>query len=101
MNKLKKIMGVCLCVLCLAGCFVFGASASETATDVVAITPDEAINAAQGLFGQISQTLNFSNVAKVLAIGIGSCIGIWLAWWGLRKLLRMIVRVLEKGKLSL
>lgn len=101
MNKLKKIMGVCLCVLCLAGCFVFAASASETATDVVAISADDAISAAQGLFGQITQVINFGTIGKVLGIGLGAVLGIWLAWWGLRKLFGMLQTAIKSGRIKL
>lgn len=98
--KLKKIIGIVCCVLCIGSMFLFGASAAAT-NEVVTMAPEAAIDAAENLFGQITQTLNFSNVAAVLAIGIGAAVGIWLAWWGLRKLVRIITRVLERGKLSL
>ncbi len=58
------------------------------------------ISAAKGLFAEVTGTLNFANIAKVLSIGIGAAIGIWLAWWGIRKLIKVITKALN-GRLSL
>lgn len=98
-SKLGKIFAVVMTVLCIGSMFLVGASA-ETVT-VNNITADEAIDAAEGLFGTITGTLNFTNIAKVLGIGLAAVIGIWLAWWGVRKLTKMITKALTKGKLSL
>lgn len=87
-------IGMTLCVLCCM--CVCGASAAGT-DEVVTLTPDAAISAASGLFSQITQTINFANIAKVLGIGLGAVLGIWLAWWGIRKLFTMLQGVI-KGK---
>lgn len=100
-GKFKKALAVGMSIACLGMTMVPLASANEVQTGVVQITPDEAIAAASGLFGQVTQVVNFTNIAKVLAIGLGAVLGIWLAWWGLRKLVRMIIKVLEKGRISL
>lgn len=82
-------------VACLTMClFVFGAGASS-ANEVVTMAPYAAIDAASDIFGQITQTVNFANIAKVLGIGLGAVLGIWLAWWGLRKLFRMLQGVIN------
>lgn len=97
-SKFKKIMGIVLTVSCIACMFICGASADSVITNFSA---DEAVSAASGLFQGVYDVLNFTNIAKVLGIGIGACVGIWLAWWGIRKLIRMLSRVLERGRLSL
>ena len=90
-------------VLALGSCFMLTAFAADgdVAATVVQITPDEAVSAAKGLFASVTGTLNFTNIAKVLSIGIGAVIGIWLAWWGIRKLVRMLTNVLQKGRVQL
>jgi len=100
MKKWMKILSVvlCVCMIGLVGVFAVGA---ETVTSPADLNPDQAVNAAKGLFDQIAGTLNFANIAKVLAIGIGAVIGIWLAWWGIRKLFSMLQKVLTRGRMSL
>lgn len=101
-KKTKKIIGIVLSVAVLALSFCFSALASNTpATSPADMDVDQAVSAASTLFNKVAGTLNFASVAKVLSIGIGAAIGIYLAWWGLRKLVRMLTRVLERGKLSL
>lgn len=99
-GRFKKILSVVLCVALIGMVGVFAVGA-ETVTSAADLTADEAVAAAQGLFNQITGTLNFGNVAKVLAIGIGAVIGIFLAWWGIRKLFRMLQSVLTRGRMSM
>lgn len=100
MKRVWKILSACLVVSALIAISVFSVGA-ESVTSPADMDPDTAISAAQGLFNQIAGTLNFTNVAKVLTIGIAAVIGIWLAWWGLRKLFGMLQRVLTRGRMSL
>ncbi len=101
-SRAGKLLSVIMSVLCIGCCFVCTAFADPVAGEtVVQITPDEAVNAAKGLFATVTGTLNFANIAKVLSIGIGAVIGIWLAWWGIRKLVRMLTNVLQKGRVQL
>ena len=101
-SRAGKLFSVVMSVLCIGCCFVCTALADPVAGEtVVQITPDEAVSAAKGLFATVTGTLNFANIAKVLSIGIGAVIGIWLAWWGIRKLVRMLTNVLQKGRVQL
>lgn len=103
-SRAGKLLSIVMSVLCIGTCFVctaFAADGDAAAATVVQITPDEAVNAAKGLFASVTGTLNFANIAKVLSIGIGAVIGIWLAWWGIRKLVRMLTNVLQKGRVQL
>ena len=99
-SKFKKVMGIVLTVSCIACMFICGASATSS-SGITNFSADEAVSAASTLFGGVYDVLNFTNIAKVLGIGIGACVGIWLAWWGIRKLIRMLSKVLERGRLSL
>lgn len=101
-SRAGKIISIILSVLCIGSMFVCSAFAADgdTAT-VVNMSPDDSVNAAKSLFAEVTATLNFANIAKVLAIGIGAAVGIWLAWWGVRKLIKVITHALQKGKLSL
>lgn len=97
-KKAFSMMLVATLTMCM---FVFGASASEAGGEVVTLAPDAAIDAAESLFAQITQTVNFANIAKVLTIGLGAVLGIWLAWWGLKKLFGMLQGVIRGGNIRL
>ncbi len=99
-SRAGKILSVLMSVLALGSCFMLTAFAADGDATVVQMTPDQSINAAKGLFAEVTGTLNFANIAKVLSIGIGAAIGIWLAWWGIRKLIKVITKALN-GRLSL
>lgn len=97
LKKGLSLMIVATLTMCM---FVFGAGASET-QEVVTLSPDAAIEAAETLFAQITNTINFANIAKVLGIGLGAVLGIWLAWWGLKKLFGMLQSVIRGGRIKL
>lgn len=99
-KSFKKALSVGLCLCMLLCSFCFGAFASESGAETVTLTPDAAIDAAENIFGQITQTVNFANIAKVLGIGLGAVLGIWLAWWGIRKLFRMLQGVINGRGIS-
>lgn len=102
-SRAGKILSVLMSVLALGSCFMltaFAADGDAAGQTVVQMTPDQSISAAKGLFAEVTGTLNFANIAKVLSIGIGAAIGIWLAWWGIRKLIKVITKALN-GRLSL
>ena len=101
MKRFWKILSVCLIVSALIAMSVIGVGAQTAVTSPADMNADQAISAAQGLFNQIAGTLNFANIAKVLGIGIAAVIGIWLAWWGLRKLFGMLQRALTKAQMRL
>lgn len=100
-SRFGKVFSVVMSVLCVGSCFAATALAADGDVSVVQIDGDAAVNAAKGLFANVTSVLNFANISKVLAIGIGAVIGIWLAWWGIRKLVRMLTNVLQRGRVSL
>lgn len=101
--KTKKVIAIISAVVVslMSFCCFALAGSTDPVTSPADLDGDEAVSAAQTLFNDVAGVLNFANIAKVLGIGIAAVIGIWLAWWGLRKLVRMLVNVLQRGKLSL
>lgn len=61
----------------------------------------EAVSAAKALMDTATQTLNIGNVVAILSAGIGAVLGMFLSWWGARKLVNMLIKVFKKGKISL
>lgn len=71
------------------------AFAAETGTNT------EAVSAAKALMDAATATLNIGNVVAILSAGIGAVLGMFLSWWGARKLVNMLIKVFKKGKISL
>ena len=49
------------------------------------------------LQGQIS----VGTIVEVLAVAAGSAVGLAFMWWGVRKLVRVLMSAFKKGKVSL
>lgn len=109
MNKLKKLWhGVCsktgkvwasVCAFALT-CFTTVVAFAEDTTVALA-SGTEAVSAAKALLDDATATLNIGNIVAIVGAGIGAVIGIFLAWWGARKLVRMLMAAFKKGKVSM
>ena len=64
-------------------------------------TDTEAVSAAKSLLSSATGTLNIGNIVAIIGAGIGAVIGLFLAWWGARKLVHMLVNAFKKGKVSM
>lgn len=63
-------------------------------------TDAEAVSAAKNLLSTATGTLNIGNIVAIIGAGIGAAIGLFLAWWGARKLVHMLVNSFKKGKVT-
>lgn len=61
---------------------------------------NEAVSAAQSLMSNVTSTLNITNIVAILGAGLTAVVGLYLAWWGAKKLIKMVQRALN-GKLSI
>lgn len=61
----------------------------------------EAVSAAKSLLTTATGTLNIGNIVAIVGAGIGAVIGLFLAWWGARKLVHMLMTAFKKGKVSM
>lgn len=89
-SNANKIAGACTGVL-TAVSGAISAHAEDT----------EAVSAARSLLTTATDTLNIANIVAIIGAGIGAVIGLFLAWWGARKLIRMLVNAFKKGKISM
>lgn len=48
----------------------------------------------------ITGQITVANVVAVIAGAIGAAIGLVFMWWGVRKLIRVLMSAFRKGKLS-
>lgn len=106
MNKLKRWCQTKAGKRILA---VFGAMLVMCSMAVPAFAVEEgaagfdgaaAIAGAKDIFGQATSTLSIANIVAVLGVCIGAAVGLYLLWWGLRKVLRVVKGAFSKGKVS-
>lgn len=84
----------------VSGCVVT-ASTALTAFAADGATASEGVSAAKSLLDTAAGSLNIANVVAIIGAGIGAVVGLFLAWWGARKLVRMLVSALKKGKVAI
>ncbi len=78
----KLLMGTCAVVMCMT---MLAPAAFAADGDSTAI-----ITNATGIFEQVTSVVNFSTIAGVIGIGVGAALTLYLSWWGVRKLIRII-----------
>lgn len=44
--------------------------------------------------------ISVSTVVEVLAVGVGAAVGLVFMWWGVRKLIRVLMGAFRKGNLT-
>lgn len=54
----------------------------------------------QSIISALEQQVSVSTVVGVIAAGMAACVGLAFMWWGVRKLVRMIMAAFKKGKVS-
>jgi len=93
-SSFKKI-GCLFCALC-----VFAFSAVSAFAEGAGAAGDPAVSAVQSVFNDVTGTINIGNVVSILAIVVGACVGLVLMWFGIRKVIRIIMGAFRKGKIS-
>lgn len=61
----------------------------------------EAVDAAKSVQQSITSVLNITAIASILAACLGAATLLFLAWWGVRKIVKVTVRAFAHGKLSI
>lgn len=49
----------------------------------------------------IQEQISVATVVEVLAVAAGAAVGLAFMWWGVRKLVRVLMSAFKKGKVSL
>ena len=65
-----------------------------------AATATEAITAITSVFTNVTGAINIQSVLSVLGIVVAAAIGLVLMWWGIRKVIRVIMSAFKKGKIA-
>ena len=96
-KQVMKRVGSLLCAfailaISMVACFADGAATGGTGS--------EAVSAVQSVFTNVTGTINISNIVSILAIVVGACVGLVLMWFGIRKVIKIIMGAFRKGKIS-
>lgn len=83
---------------CTGGAVMASGAISAFAADA---TANEAVSAAKNMLETATGTMNIGNIVAIVGAGIGAVIGLFLAWWGVRKLVGMLMNAFKKGRVSL
>ena len=82
-SKARKLFAVCACMLVLGSTFITSAFAADEAQ----MTAQEA---ATTIFSTITEQINVGTIVGVIGIALGAGLGLYFAWWGIRKVSVMV-----------
>lgn len=80
----KRIFAVMMALCCLMSLFCVFASATDAGADMTAQ------EAATSIFTTMTEHVNVGAVVGVIAIALGAAMVLYFAWWGIRKVVRMV-----------
>ena len=90
MKKLLAVAGV----LTIMACMGIACSAEEvSSTDIV--------TGIQTVTDSVTSQFSITTIASIIGVVLAGCVGLFLFWWGARKVVRMIMSAFKKGKISL
>lgn len=92
-NKLfKKVFAVVACIAVM-GCMAVPAFAADEDSSV-------AVSAISSAFADITSTINISTILSALGIALGASVLLFFFWWGIRKVIRMVMGAFKKGQVN-
>lgn len=95
--KNKKMLKKALTIFSVVAIvFAMAVPAFATSADVGA----EAVSAVSAGLAEVTGTLTVGNVLSVIGTVLGICVGLMFFWWGIRKVIRMVMTAFRKGKVS-
>lgn len=83
-SKAKKLLAVCACMLVLGSTFVTTAFAADGDAQMTAQ------EAATSIFSTITEQINVGTIVGVIGIALGAGLGLYFAWWGIRRVSVMV-----------
>ena len=92
--KAKKLSALAMCLTVGACSMIPMASAVDTVTDK---TPADC---ATEVFNTMHSVLNFTTILEVIAVALSAALAIFLGWWAIRKVARMVLNAFSRGKVS-
>lgn len=91
----KRVALMCSAVV-VAAMGAIGASA-----EVSAPSQADIVAGVQQVTTAVTGQFNIATIASIIGVVLAGCVGLFLFWWGARKVVRMIASAFKKGKISL
>lgn len=88
----KKAFALVGCVAVMCSMALPASAASEDAS--------AAVSAISSAFGDVTSVISISNILSAIGIALGAAVLLFFFWWGLRKVIRMVMTAFKKGKVS-
>ena len=106
MNKVKQFLSeranrVAIAVGGSLGTVVGGVTAAFADGAAGAASGSDVTNGVTTVTNAVTSAFNISTIAEIIGIVLAGCVGLFLFWWGARKVVRMISAAFKKGKISL
>lgn len=80
----------------------FGAVAGGLAAAFAADpTTSDIVGGVTTVTSAVTSNFNIATIAEIIGVVLGACVGLFLFWWGARKVVRMVSAAFKKGKISL
>lgn len=83
--KAKRLFALCACVMVLGSMFITSAFAVDGTTADMS-----AQEAAQSIFDTVYGQINVGTIVAVICIALTAGLTLYFAWWGIRKVIRMV-----------
>lgn len=93
-KNVKRIFGVFMALMLAVGSSVCAFASSPVEETTVSY------NSFSSLLETIQGQISVSSIIGVLAGILGACVGLVFMWWGLRKVVAMLMAAFRKGKMS-
>ncbi len=95
-RKVQKLGAVFMCMMICCATLVPMAFAVDGTATVSEPTYKEA---ATLVYEEVHNVINFSNILDIILVGLGGMATLYLLWWGIRKVIKMLKSGLN-GKLK-
>ena len=92
--KMKKLFAVSCAMVVLCCCFVVGCFAAGESTN-----GSSAVTAATSIFTTMSEDFSVTNIVSIIAITLGASVGLYLAWWAIKKVTKAVISAFN-GKIK-
>lgn len=93
--KVKKILAF-TGVIAVIGCMSVGLACSAEEATAQDIT-----QGIQTVTEAVTGQFSIATIASIVGIVLAACVGLFLFWWGARKVVRMISSAFKGGKISI
>ena len=94
-RKVQKLGAVFMCMMICCATLV----PMAFAVDGTAVSEPSYQEAATQVYGAVHEVINFNNILDIILVGLGGMATLYLLWWGIRKVIRMLKSGLN-GKLK-